>query len=232
MPFGHRSDVEASVPAARTEGQQRVLDSFEALIIAGGFAHLTVGDIASELHCSRRTLYDIAPTKDDLVVLAVAQFVDRLLHAMREVALAVPDPVDALAALTQLGVEASAAFSPAFELDATRNARTRREVGRFNIGLIATIRDLIDEAIRVGEFRKGINATLAAHACVGALGAIQDPDVLAEASATYGDAVRQHFETFVAGLRPGVASPPVRSAPAKRSRKAVPRTRSAAGKRT
>ena len=202
-PFGSlRSDLVAPRPAAHTAGQQRVLDAFEALIIGEGFSHLTVAEIAAKLHCSRRTLYDIAPTKDDLVVLAVARFVDRLLEAMRDAAAAVADPVDALSALTQLGVDTSAAFSPAFELDAMHNARTRAEVGRFDVGLIATIRGLIDDAIRTGKFREGINPTLAAHACVGALAAIQDPAVLAAASATYSDAVRQHFEIFIAGCLP------------------------------
>ena len=101
-----------------------MLDAFEDLIIAEGFSHLTVAAIADKLHCSRRTLYDIAPTKDDLVVMAVAQFVDRLLEAMRDVAAAVSNPVEALSALTQLGVDASAAFSPEFERDSTHNART------------------------------------------------------------------------------------------------------------
>ena len=200
--FGLRSGPLAPGPATRTEGQQRVLDALEALIIAEGFSHLTVADIADKLHCSRRTLYDVAPTKDDLVVMAVAQFVDRLLESMRDVAAAVSNPVEALSALTQLGVDASAAFSPEFERDSMNNARTRSEVGRFDIGLISMIRGLIEDAIRLGEFREGINATLAAHACVGALAAIQDPAVLADASATYGDAVRQHFEIFTAGCAP------------------------------
>ena len=150
-----RSDLVAPRPAAHTAGQQRVLDAFEALIIGEGFSHLTVAEIAAKLHCSRRTLYDIAPTKDDLVVLAVARFVDRLLEAMRDAAAAAPDPVDALSALTQLGVDTSAAFSPAFEIDAMHNARTRAEVGRFDVGLIATIRGLIDDAIRTGQVQGG-----------------------------------------------------------------------------
>jgi len=204
--FGLRSGPLAPGPATRTEGQQRVLDALEALIIAEGFSHLTVADIADKLHCSRRTLYDVAPTKDDLVVMAVAQFVDRLLESMRDVAAAVSNPVEALSALTQLGVDASAAFSPEFERDSMNNARTRSEVGRFDIGLISMIRGLIEDAIRLGEFREGINATLAAHACVGALAAIQDPAVLADASATYGDAVRQHFEIFIAGCTPAKAT--------------------------
>ena len=206
--FGLRSGPLAPGLATRTEGQQRVLDAFEALIIAEGFSHLTVADIAEKLHCSRRTLYDVAPTKDDLVVMAVSQFVDRLLDAMRDVVAAVPDPVQALSALTQLGVDATAAFSPEFERDSMHNARTRSEVGRFDIGLISMIRGLIEDAIRLGEFRQGINATLAAHACVGALAAIQDPAVLADASASYGDAVRQHFEIFTAGCAPTKSTRP------------------------
>ena len=57
--------------------QQQVLDAFEELIKRCGFRHLTVGSIADMLHCSRRTLYELAASKDDLVALAVSRLFDR-----------------------------------------------------------------------------------------------------------------------------------------------------------
>ena len=49
-------------------------------MLARGFAKLTVADIARELRCSRRTLYELAPSRDDLVVRVIRRFFARTGH--------------------------------------------------------------------------------------------------------------------------------------------------------
>ena len=39
------------------------LIALEALILSEGFSSLSVSDIASKLKCSKRTLYELAPSK-------------------------------------------------------------------------------------------------------------------------------------------------------------------------
>jgi len=53
-----------------------VLDQLEELFMANGFASFTIAELAREVGCSRRTLYELAPSKDQLVLIVL----DRRLH--------------------------------------------------------------------------------------------------------------------------------------------------------
>ena len=54
-----------------TPRQREVLDALEALVVGGGFAELTMAQMAARVNCSLRTLYGIAPGKDALVLAVV-----------------------------------------------------------------------------------------------------------------------------------------------------------------
>ncbi len=68
--------------------QKEILDDLEALFLAEGFSRFTVGELASRLGCSRRTLYELAPSKEELVLIVL----DRFLHRVGRNALASIDP--------------------------------------------------------------------------------------------------------------------------------------------
>lgn len=55
--------------AALTERQRELLGELTDLL-AGGFSHLTMADLAGNLGCSLRTLYGIAGSRDELVLAA------------------------------------------------------------------------------------------------------------------------------------------------------------------
>lgn len=68
----------------RLTGRQRqLLDELEKLVAAEGLAELTMAEIAAELNCSLRTLYGIAPSKEELVLIVV----DRRLHRIGRAAI-------------------------------------------------------------------------------------------------------------------------------------------------
>jgi len=48
----------------------RVVDIF----LSNGFSSVTVSALAQQLRCSKATLYSVAPTKEQLVILATKQF--------------------------------------------------------------------------------------------------------------------------------------------------------------
>ena len=48
-----------------------LLGSIEAIILSDGFARLCISDLAERLSCSKRTIYEIAPTKKALVLKAL-----------------------------------------------------------------------------------------------------------------------------------------------------------------
>jgi AcrR family transcriptional regulator len=56
------------------ERRSELLDGVMRIIAARGFAEVQVAEMARELHCSVATLYKIAPSKDSLVLLAIARW--------------------------------------------------------------------------------------------------------------------------------------------------------------
>ena len=51
-----------------------LLGSIEAIILSDGFARLCISDLAERLSCSKRTIYEIAPTKNALVLKVLGDF--------------------------------------------------------------------------------------------------------------------------------------------------------------
>ena len=54
--------------------REQLFDALVVLLLAEGFAHLTLDDLAARLHCSKRTLYALADSKEQLVRAAVVHF--------------------------------------------------------------------------------------------------------------------------------------------------------------
>jgi len=143
-------------PVVQTTGpdrQAQLRDRLVDYLLRHGFGRLTVEDLARELHCSKSTLYQLAPSKSELVVLAVRQFFREATTEVESAVAAAPasDRVEAYldavaAALTPASrqfLDDVAAFAPA------------REVYERNTAAAAErVRTLISEGVRAGRFRK------------------------------------------------------------------------------
>jgi len=77
-PTDVRSDWEATRLRRRLDEDRRdeLLDGVMAIIAERGFSQVTIAELARELRCSAATLYKIAPSKDSLVLLAIARWAD------------------------------------------------------------------------------------------------------------------------------------------------------------
>ena len=63
--------LSSSIEQSLTVRQLEILDTLDESVLGGGFSDLTMAEIAKRMTCSLRTLYGIAPSKEELV-LAVA----------------------------------------------------------------------------------------------------------------------------------------------------------------
>ena len=69
-----------SAPSPTRRGAARhseLLDALVDLLLAEGFAHLTLDELAGRLRCSKRTLYALAGSKEQLVRAVVVHFFER-----------------------------------------------------------------------------------------------------------------------------------------------------------
>ena len=65
-----------SAPISKSSAE--TLEALEALILAEGFSRLNVSEIAARLSCSKRTLYELAPSKNRLVLKVLDDFFSRI----------------------------------------------------------------------------------------------------------------------------------------------------------
>jgi len=164
-----------------------------------GITSMSVGDIATRLRCSRRRLYEIAPTKEGLL-LAVAhqQFQDSL--AVGFVAAdAEADPARSLVAYLDAALRAAEHLSAAFLADLQQSDEGRAMFDEYQLARSMGARKILEAGMRCGEF-KPLNAEVVSEVLLGAASRLRRADFLHRAGLTMPDAFAQAYELVLNGL--------------------------------
>ena len=107
------------------ERRAELLDGVMRIIAARGFAQVLVSEIARELHCSVATLYKMAPSKDSLVLLAIARWGELTLASLEVRARQGTTASDRARRYFRAGAESTRPLSLAFYADIERYESTR-----------------------------------------------------------------------------------------------------------
>ena len=196
---GPRPILSRDAEAALSARQREVLDALHELF-AGGFAHLTMADMAAAVSCSLRTLYELAPGKDDLVRLVV----DRRLWSIGRSATSAlrteMQPLDAIRAHLHAAHEAIAGMTEAFGADAAADPGTNEINTAHAQYLVDVTRALLDEALRRGQI--GLVDTAAVARVMANVGAdFAAPEVLGSLSSPPKVAADAIVDLVLTGLR-------------------------------
>lgn len=155
---------------------REVLDQLETLFLAQGFASFSVRELAAGVGCSRRTLYELAPSKDELVLVVL----DRFLHRVGRTALDAIDPsqpaADQLRAYYRGGRELQRQ-TVVFSEDLAHDPAVRRLLDRHFRYAMAVMEYLVEVGIRGGEFRP-VTPTVVAGILAGVGLYFNQPEVL------------------------------------------------------
>jgi AcrR family transcriptional regulator len=183
-----------------------ILDGLETIVLTEGFRDLTVGTIAQRLQCSRRTLYEIADSKEELVLVVIDRVLRRLARVAHDAARREEDLLDRLRAFLTKGLtelhratlafsEDLAAFPDAAELLATHF--------RYAHGIVE---EMLMEGINSGEFAP-IHPRIAAETFDAAMRRLLEPRVLRDSGVSFAAAVAEYLTLFTDGIRaPGTGS--------------------------
>jgi AcrR family transcriptional regulator len=182
--------------AARRE---QLSDALVELLLAEGFAHFTLDDLAGRLHCSKRTLYALADSKEQLVRAAVVHFFRRATERVEAALAAQDDPrrrvgsylgavATELAPASARFVEDVAAFPPAAEV----YARNTRAAAR-------RVQQLVDEGVAAGVFRD-VHAGFVADVVTSVMVRIQQRQVAAATGLDDAEAYARLAELLLHGL--------------------------------
>ena len=155
---------------------REVLDQLEALFLAEGFASFSVRELAAGVGCSRRTLYEIASSKDELVLVVL----DRFLHRVGRTALEAIDPAHPVAEQLRAyyrGGRELQRQTVVFSNDLADDPAVRRLLDRHFRYAMAVIEYLVTVGIESGEFRP-VTPTVVAGILAGGGLYFNQPEVL------------------------------------------------------
>jgi AcrR family transcriptional regulator len=146
--------------------QLELLDELEEKLLGEGLADLTMAEIAALVSCSLRTLYGIAPSKDELLLTVVDRRLRCIGRAAIEALHASMQPLDALRSYLQT---ANAAVQPealALSADLAKVAGAGRLFDAHESYLTAVTQSLLDRAVAEGEIAP-VDTAAVAHVLAG-----------------------------------------------------------------
>lgn len=184
-----------------TDRQRELLDALGALFDSG-FADLTMAEIASRLNCSMRTLYALAPSRDELVLIVVDRNLWRIGRSAEGAIESDMPPLDALRAYLEAAHEAVSGTTQAFARDLDAVPAAQRLQDEHNGYLTAVTRRLLDLAAERGDIAPVDTGAVAR--VLGHLGRdFARPDVIPTLDTTPKEAADAMVAVVLHGLRTG-----------------------------
>lgn len=179
---------------------REVLDQLESLFLQDGFSGFSVRELAAHVGCSRRTLYELAPSKDELVLIVF----DRFLHRVGRAALDAIDEstsyADQIRAYFRGGMELQR-ISQVFGEDLADDPAARRLFDRHYGYVMAVVEELVERGIAAGEFRPA-TPRIVAGMLTGGAQLFNQPDVLADAGIELAAATDELLHLVTRSLHP------------------------------
>jgi AcrR family transcriptional regulator len=172
-----------------TPRQVALLDDLERLFTAEGFRHLTIGDMAARTKSSRRTLYGVSASKEEIILVVVDRFFNRMGKDARHRAEHVHEIGDKIEAYFSASVDRNARLSAAFIQDIESYLPTKQLYDRHQAIAVSALESMLRTAMESGEMRFGSPA-LIAEILDAVIKRLRDPEVLAKIGASRGDALK------------------------------------------
>jgi|GEM_PF-677833 len=189
----------APQPRSFTPRGRRILDGLEDIFLREGFRRVTIGELAGRLHCSRHTLYQLAQSKEELVLVVLARVLGRIRQIGLEAARARGDVRERIVTLVEPGVSELRHATSLFFADVAAFAPAKRMLEQHQNARREDVQRLLDEAIRARTFRN-INSRLAAEVIVAAVQRVMDSSFLVEVGLSAADAIRGAEDLLLHGL--------------------------------
>lgn len=184
--------------AALTKRQGEILDEL-GQIFDQGFAHLTMAEIAAELNCSLRTLYLLASSRDELVLIVVDRNLWRVGRAARAAIGPEMKPIEAIRAYLRAANVAVATISEAFATDTAAIPAANALNEAHSNYLIETTKVMLDEAVAHREIAE-CDTTAVARVIAGLGREFSRPEVIPTLTSSPKEAADTMVDVILRGL--------------------------------
>jgi len=199
------------------------LDALTELLLVEGISGLTVGEIAARMHCSRRRLYDIAQTKEEIFCAMVERFFGQALGQGEALVSRERDLTAALAAYLDVGVQAAGRISVPFLRDIEDTPAAKSAFDDYQHARTVRLTQLVDKGVRQGVF-VSCHGQVVSELILGAALRLRRPAFLAQADLSIEEAFQEFYRLLLGGLLTDAAAS---KAATRRSPTAVGGTRKA-----
>jgi AcrR family transcriptional regulator len=204
-------------PAAPSRRGEQLLDALERMVLAHGFAHLTVSEMAASLSCSKRTLYELAPSRGDLILRVIARFFERIRIEAASASGHDGDPESRIYDYLQVGVRAAERLSAKAVADIHAWAPAR-QVWQEHVRLrVDGLTRIIERGIAAGVFRD-VQPAFVAEIVFASINRLREPDFYQSTDLGIGEAFDELYGMLIAALTHKSAAP--RSGASMRRRRA------------
>ena len=184
---------------AHSKRQSEILDALEELFLERGFRAVAVADMTSTARCSRTTLYELAPTKEEIFLLVLERMLWRTDQEGRVAAGRKKAPAARVEAYLTVNAGVIARAGVAFGSDVDHYKPAVRLLSDYALNGVATISEMIDDGIAAGEFRD-VDSKFAAQLIVTMIQQTTAQEFLASSDLPWPDAVRDAFDLILYGL--------------------------------
>jgi AcrR family transcriptional regulator len=180
--------------------QSEILDALQALFLAEGFRRFTVADLVERLRCSRRTLYSLAPSREELVLVVIDRLLTQMGIEARAAIAAYDDPGDAIAVYLGTAVTTLRYAQPVFTEDLEAYLPTKHLYDRHLAIALRVLGGLVEDGVAAGIFRD-LHPPLIAEILDAAVERIRRPDVLSRAGIASSEAIDELSSLIRKGLQ-------------------------------
>lgn len=149
-----------------TTRQREILDELGS-VFDKGFNHLTMADLASRMGCSLRTLYGLADSRDELVLLVVDRNLWRVGRTATNAVVPGMTPLEAIRDYLTASHMAVADTTPEFAHDCAALTATRELNRAHATYLMHVTRSLLDAAAEQGEIGATVDTAAVARVVAG-----------------------------------------------------------------
>lgn len=163
------------VPRSLSPRAETLLDEMEEIFLTEGFRDLSIASLATRLRTSRRTFYELAPSRDELVLVVL----DRIMHRMGREAhdrlIGVDDPLDRIEEYFGAAATGLRRMSLRFTEDVERQPSAQRLLADHYHYAAALMQEVVEEAIETGRARP-CNPHFVAEAIDAIIVRLHDPE--------------------------------------------------------
>lgn len=185
--------------ATRSRRREKMRAELEAIFLKEGFRDLTIGKLAKRLRCSNRTLYEIAPSKEEMFLQVLDNWLERIRHLGWRGALENQDPVERLQAFLDPGVSETKLASAKFVEDVRSYLPAKQMLARHQEERMHFLEEIVAEGINKGAF-KPVHPYLVAEVLLSAVSRIDEIDYEERAGLSFSVAFNELYELLLHGL--------------------------------